>query len=119
MRNLGEVICAKEHACVGEEPSQPGPFWFDIKGNKIPAVAGEWVNFKMGGGTVVSDSDANLLMSAISGMPKYRDQTMNIDDTFICSGVNVGSGHELHEGSIGKRRCYRENADQGRWRCNH
>ncbi len=54
----------------------------------------------MGSGTVVSDSDANLLMSAISGMPKYRDQTMNIDDTFICSGVNVGSGHVNYEGAV-------------------
>jgi len=101
MRNLGEVICVKVNTPVlrRTEPTQ-GRSGFDIKGNKIPAVAGEWVNFKMGSGTVVSDSDANLLMSAISGMPKYRDQIMNIDDTFICSGVNVGSGHVNYEGAV-------------------
>ena len=101
MRNLGEVICVKVNTPVlrRTEPTQ-GRSGFDIKGNKIPAVAGEWVNFKMGSGTVVSDSDANLLMSAISGMPKYRDQTMNIDDTFICSGVNVGTGHVNYEGAV-------------------
>jgi len=101
MRNLGEVICVKVNTPVlrRTEPTK-GRSGFDIKGNKIPAVAGEWVNFKMGSGTVVSDSDANLLMSAISGMPKYRDQIMNIDDTFICSGVNVGSGHVNYEGAV-------------------
>jgi len=101
MRNLGEVICVKVNTPVlrRTEPTK-GRSGFDIKGNKIPAVAGEWVNFKMGSGTVVSDSNANLLMSAISGMPKYRDQIMNIDDTFICSGVNVGSGHVNYEGAV-------------------
>jgi len=101
MRNLGEVICVKINTPVlrRTEPTQ-GRSGFDIKGNKIAAVAGEWVNFKMGSGTVVSDNDANLLMSSISGMPKYRDQTMTVDDTFICSGVNVGSGHVNYEGAV-------------------
>ena len=54
MRNLGEVICVKVNTPVlrRTEPTQ-GRSGFDIKGNKIPAVAGEWVGFKMGG-TVVS-----------------------------------------------------------------
>lgn len=101
MRNLGEVICVKVNTPVlrRTQPTQ-GRTGFDIKGNKIEAVAGEWVEFKMGGGTVVSDHDANLLMSSISGMPKYRDQTMQVDDTFICTGVNVGSGHVNYEGAV-------------------
>ncbi len=86
MRNLGEVICVKINTPVlrRTQPTQ-GRTGFDIKGNKIDAVAGEWVEFKMGGGTVVSDHDANLLISSISGMPKYQDQTMTVDDTFICT----------------------------------
>ena len=101
MRNLGEVICVKVDTPVLKRtaPTQ-GRSGFDVKGNKLPSVAGEWLEFKMGTGTVVSDSDSNLLISAISGMPKYRDQIMNIDDTFICSGVNVGSGHVNYEGAV-------------------
>ena len=101
MRNLGEIICVKVNTPVLRRtaPTQ-GRSGFDVKGNKLPAVAGEWVDFKMGSGTVVSDDDANLLMSAISGMPKYRDQIMNIDDTFICNGVNVGTGHVNYEGAV-------------------
>lgn len=101
MRNLGEVICVKVNTPVlrRTKPTQ-GRTGFDIKGNKIDAVAGEWVDFKMGGGTVVSDHDPNLLTSSISGMPKYQDQTMTVDDTFICTGVNVGSGHVNYEGAV-------------------
>ena len=100
-RNLGEIICVKVNTPVLRRtaPTQ-GRSGFDVKGNQLPAVAGEWVDFKMGSGTVVSDGDANLLMSAISGMPKYRDQIMNIDDTFICNGVNVGTGHVNYEGAV-------------------
>lgn len=101
MRNLGEVICVKVDTPVLKRTAPTkGRSGFDVKGNKLPSVAGEWLEFKMGTGTVVSDSDSNLLISAISGMPKYRDQIMNIDDTFICSGVNVGSGHVNYEGAV-------------------
>lgn len=101
MRNLGEVICVKVDTPVLKRTSPTkGRSGFDIKGNKLPAMPGEWLDFKMGSGTVVSDSDSNLLVSAISGMPKYRDQIMNIDDTFICTGVNVGSGHVNYEGAV-------------------
>ena len=101
MRNLGEVICVKVNTPVlRRTPPTKGRSGFDVRGNAISAVQGEWVDFKMGTGTVVSDSDANLLMSSISGMPKYRDQVMNIDDTFICNGVNVGTGHVNYEGAV-------------------
>ena len=101
MRNLGEVICVKVNTPVlRRTPPTKGRTGFDVKGNTIPAVQGEWIDFKMGTGTVVSDSDANLLMSSISGMPKYRDQVMNIDDTFTCNGVNVGTGHVNYEGAV-------------------
>lgn len=101
MRNLGEVICVKVNTPVlRRTPPTKGRTGFDVKGNTIPAVQGEWIDFKMGTGTVVSDSDANLLISSISGMPKYRDQIMNIDDTFICNGVNVGTGHINYEGAV-------------------
>lgn len=101
MRNLGEVICVKIHTPVlRREPPTDGRDGFDVKGNVLPAVHGKQLEFKMGSGTVISDSDPNQLNAAISGMPKYRDQIMNIDDTFICNGVNVGSGHVNYEGAV-------------------
>jgi len=101
MRNLGEVICVKVHTPVlrRTEPTR-GRTGFDIKGKRLPAVSGEWVEFRMGTGTAMSDSDPNVLISEIAGMPKYQDQIMNIDDTYICNGVNVGTGHVTYEGSV-------------------
>ncbi|WP_414830644.1 DUF342 domain-containing protein [Alteromonas sp. H39] len=101
MRNLGEVICVKANTEVlRRTPPTKGRSGFDVRGNVLPAKAGEWLQFKMGSGTRVSDHDENLLISAIAGMPKYQDVTMNIDDTFICSGVNVGSGHVNYDGAV-------------------
>ena len=101
MRNLGEVICVKPKTPVlrRTEPT-PGRTGFDVRGNRITPKAGEWVEFRMGNGTAKADDDQNLLVSTIAGMPKYLDQTMNIDDTYICNGVNVGTGHVTYEGAV-------------------
>ncbi|QPG04498.1 DUF342 domain-containing protein [Salinimonas marina] len=101
MRNLGEVICVKVNTPVLKrtEPTQGRP-GFDVKGNIIAANPGQWQEFSMGKGTNVSEQDPNLLVAAISGMPKYRNQVMDVDDTFICTGVNVGSGHVSYDGAV-------------------
>lgn len=101
MRNLGEVICVKVNVPVlrRTEPSR-GRTGFNVHGATLAPIPGEWVEFKKGNGTVVSDHDQNLLVSKIAGMPKYQDKTMNIDDTYICSGVNVGTGHVNYEGAV-------------------
>ena len=101
MRNLGEVICVKVNTPVLKrtEPTQGRP-GFDVKGNIIAAKPGQWQEFSMGKGTSVSEHDSNILVATISGMPKYRNQIMDVDDTFICSGVNVGSGHVSYDGAV-------------------
>ena len=101
MRNLGEVICVKVDTPVlrRTEPTL-GRSGFDVRGSKLPPVPGEWIEFRKGTGTVQADDDQNLLVSSIAGMPKYQDQTMNIDDTYICNGVNVGTGHVNYEGAV-------------------
>ncbi|RDV27455.1 DUF342 domain-containing protein [Alteromonas aestuariivivens] len=101
MRNLGEVICVKIHTEVlrRAEPTL-GRKGFTVSGTVLEANSGKQVEFKTGSGTVVSDRDPNLLVAAISGMPKFKDQTMNIEDTFICSGVNVGTGHVNYDGAV-------------------
>lgn len=101
MRNLGDVICVKAKTPVlRREPPTKGRSGFDVRGSKLEGKEGEWTDFKQGNGTEVSPQDNNLLLAAISGMPKYKDLTMNIDDTFICNGVNVGSGHVNYDGAV-------------------
>ncbi len=101
MRNLGEVICVKAQTEVLKRtPPSPGRKGFDVKGNILEPTPGEWQDFKMGDNTAVSEKDENILVATIAGMPKYRDQIMNIDDTYICSGVNVGTGHINYDGAV-------------------
>ncbi|NMH58725.1 DUF342 domain-containing protein [Alteromonas ponticola] len=101
MRNLGEVICVKAQTEVLRRTAPtPGRSGFDVKGNVLEATAGEWQDFKMGDNTAVSEKDDNVLVASIGGMPKWRDMIMNIDDTYICSGVNVGTGHINYDGAV-------------------
>ena len=101
LRNLGDVICVKTGTPVVRRtaPTQ-GRKGFDVKDTVLYPKPGEWLEFKMGSGTAVSNEDENMLVATISGMPKYHEHRMNIDDTFICNGVNVGSGHVTYDGAV-------------------
>jgi uncharacterized protein (DUF342 family) len=101
MRNLGDIICVN----VGSEllrrmPPSPGRAGYTVTGVTLEARPGEWIKFKHGEGTEVSCKDENLLLANISGMPKFKDQKMWVDDTFICKGVNIGSGNVKYDGAV-------------------
>lgn len=101
MRNLGDVICVKKGTeLLRRLPPGKGRSGFTITGAKIPPKSGEWVNFRPGEGTIISERDENLLLADISGMPKFKDQKMWVDETFICKGVNVGSGNINYDGAV-------------------
>ncbi|MFT4789240.1 MAG: hypothetical protein ACJAUL_003251 [Paraglaciecola sp.] len=101
MRNLGDISCVT----IGTEllrrtsPSN-GRAGYTVTGETINAKPGEWLTFKPGEGTAISDKDENLLLAEISGMPKFQDQKMSVDDTYICKGVNVGTGNVNYEGAV-------------------
>lgn len=101
MRNLGDVICVK----VGTEllrrlPPKQGRNGYSVTGVEIEAKSGEWIKFRPGDGTAQSDHDENLIVASITGMPKFKNEKMWVDDTFICTGVNVGSGNINYDGAV-------------------
>ena len=101
MRNLGDVICVKAGVDVLKRlPPSKGRTGFDVKGNSIPAKSGDWQAIKLGDGTAISDHNENLVVSTISGMPKFTNLIMTVDDTFICQGVNVGTGNINYDGAV-------------------
>jgi uncharacterized protein (DUF342 family) len=101
MRNLGEIICVqKDTELLRRMPPTEGRSGFTVGGDIIDAKSGEWVKFKPGDGTVISDGDENLLLADISGMPKFKDQKMWVDNIFTCKGVNVGCGNVNYDGSV-------------------
>ncbi|WP_289030099.1 FapA family protein [uncultured Paraglaciecola sp.] len=101
MRNLGAIISVKIGAeLLRRMPPGSGRNGYSVCGDVIEAKAGEWQNFRPGDGTVISDHDENLLVADISGMPKFKDQRMWVDDIFTCKGVNVGTGNVDYDGSV-------------------
>jgi hypothetical protein len=101
MRNLGDIICVK----IGTEvlrrmPPSNGRAGYTVTGDSIQSKPGEWLKFRPGEGTVLSNTDENLLLAEISGMPKFKDQKMWVDDTYICKGVNVGTGNVNYDGAV-------------------
>jgi uncharacterized protein (DUF342 family) len=101
MRNLGAIISVKKGTeLLRRMPPTNGRNGFTVSGEVITAKGGEWVKFRPGDGTVLSDHDENLLVADISGMPKFKDQKMWVDDVFECKGVNVGSGNINYDGSV-------------------
>lgn len=101
MRNLGAIICVKKGAeLLRRMPPSEGRNGYSVSGDEIKAKSGEWIKFRPGDGTVISDGDENLLLADIAGMPKFKDQKMWVDDIFICKGVNVGSGNIDYDGSV-------------------
>lgn len=101
MRNLGDVICVKEGTeLLRRLPPTNGRAGYSVTNTKIEPKQGEWIKFRPGDGTQFSDQDENLLVAAITGMPKFKDQKMWVDDTFICNGVNVGTGNINYDGAV-------------------
>lgn len=101
MRNLGDIICVKAGTEVLRRmPPKQGRHGYTISGTVLEAKSGEWIKFRPGEGTVISDSDENLLLAEITGMPKFKDQKMWVDETFICNGVNVGTGNINYDGAV-------------------
>lgn len=53
-----------------------------------------------GEGISQSNTDENLYTAAITGMPKFQNGKMWVDETFICSGVNIGTGNVDYDGAV-------------------
>jgi uncharacterized protein (DUF342 family) len=101
MRNLGAIISVQKGAeILRRMPPTEGRKGYTVGGDVISAKSGEWIKFIPGDGTVLSDGDENLLLSDISGMPKFKDEKMWVDSIFSCKGVNVGSGNVNYDGSV-------------------
>jgi uncharacterized protein (DUF342 family) len=101
MRNLGDVICVKAGTeLLKRLPPTEGRAGYSVKGTVLKPAPGEWLKIRPGDGTIISENDDNLLLASIAGMPKFKDQKMWVDDTFICKGVNVGSGNVNFDGAV-------------------
>lgn len=101
MRDLGDIICVKAGDSVARRvPPSDGRKGYTVTGTPLEPNPGTWVSFKPGSGTEISEEDQNLLIAEINGMPKFKQDRMWVDDTFICKGVNVGTGNVNYDGAV-------------------
>ncbi|WP_395343036.1 DUF342 domain-containing protein [Ningiella sp. W23] len=101
MRNLGDILCVPSNHPVAmrAEPTE-GRAGYTVTNLPLPAEKGEWKEIKLGDNTKFDPDDANLIVSELSGQPKFINEVMNIDDTYVTKGVNVGTGNVKYEGAV-------------------
>lgn len=101
MRDLGDIICVKAGTpVVRRMPPTDGRKGYTVTGTPLDAVPGQWTKMAVGSGTVESPNDENILLAEINGMPKFQNDRMWVDDTFICKGCNVGTGNINYDGAV-------------------
>ena len=101
MRDLGDVICVKANTPILQRvPPTKGRNGYSVTGTNTSADSGEWEKLRVSDGTMVSEENENILLAEITGMPKFKDGKMWVDDTFICKGVNVGTGNVNYDGAV-------------------
>nr|WP_136249518.1 FapA family protein [Ningiella ruwaisensis] len=101
MRNLGDILCVTANSPVAKRVSpSKGREGFSVSGRKIQANKGNWEAIKLGKNTRIAPHDENLILSELAGQPKFENNVMTIDDTFVTKGVNVGTGNINYEGAV-------------------
>jgi uncharacterized protein (DUF342 family) len=101
MRNLGEILCVSANQPVAKRgaPSD-GRIGYTVTNKPLQPNKGDWKEVKLGANTKIADHDENLILSELAGQPKFENDVMTIDDTFVAKGVNVGTGNIDYEGAV-------------------
>lgn len=101
MRNLGDILCVQQSTAIAQriQPSS-GRLGFNVCGEVLPSQAGELCEINLGANTKISERDANVVIAAVAGQPKFENDVMTIEDTYQTKGVNVGTGNVKYEGAV-------------------
>ncbi|MFC4699500.1 DUF342 domain-containing protein [Glaciecola siphonariae] len=101
MRNLGDVLCVSANKPVAKRISpSKGRIGYTVTNKPLSPNKGEWQEVKLGNNTQLAEHDENLILSSLAGQPKFENNVMTIDDTFVTKGVNVGTGNVNYEGAV-------------------
>lgn len=101
MRDLGDIVTVKENTPLLERvPPTAGRAGYDIFDTELAPKAGKFQELQPGVGTIISPENPNLLLASINGMPKFKNNSMWVDDVFMCKGVNVSTGNIRYDGAV-------------------
>jgi uncharacterized protein (DUF342 family) len=101
MRNLGDILCVTTDQAVAMRiPPTDGRVGYTVTNKPLHPTKGAWVDIKLGANTKLAETDNNMILSELAGQPKFENQVMTIDDTYVAKGVNVGTGNIKYEGAV-------------------
>eukprot|EP01093_Parvamoeba_rugata_P009756 TRINITY_DN267_c0_g2_i1.p2 TRINITY_DN267_c0_g2~~TRINITY_DN267_c0_g2_i1.p2 ORF type:complete len:460 (-),score=130.20 TRINITY_DN267_c0_g2_i1:973-2352(-) len=101
MRDFGKLASVEPGTIlVRQQPATPGKEGFTVKGDVLPAKAGESSPLVAGEGSEISKTNPLELISTIAGVPVEIKNGMRVDDIFTIGDVTVKSGHINFDGSV-------------------
>lgn len=101
MRDLGDIICVKVGDPLAQKlPATPGTKGYTVTGGPLEPHAGQDLELKAGEGTRFSQKNANVLISTKVGLPRFKENIVEVDEVYQINNVDVGTGHIKFEGSV-------------------
>ncbi|MFV7768887.1 DUF342 domain-containing protein [Shewanella marisflavi] len=101
MRNLGEIIMVKPNdKLMIKVPATEGTQGYNVQGEPLLPIAGKDLKLTAGAGTVIPESDPNVLIATVAGQPVETKTGMQVDDVLQIKDVDIGYGNVDFKGSI-------------------
>lgn len=101
MRDLGETITVSENDPVmRRQPATKGEPGFTVQGKILLPKPGVDAALVAGNGTHISPTNPNLLLASISGMPVFRNKTIDVENAICLNNVSVATGHVKFKGNV-------------------
>jgi uncharacterized protein (DUF342 family) len=101
MRNLGDILCVEVDQAIAQRiaPSD-GRKGYTVTNKTLAPMKGEWEAVTLGENTRFAEHDENIILANLSGQPKFENNIIMVDDTFVAKGVNVGTGNIDYQGAV-------------------
>jgi uncharacterized protein (DUF342 family) len=101
MRELGDLIYVKKGRPLARLiPPTAGVNGFNVIGNIVEATAGESCCLEEAEGSSFLDENKSVIVSAIDGMPKHINNSVEVHKVLEIENIDVGSGNIRFDGSI-------------------
>ncbi|MBL4908607.1 MAG: DUF342 domain-containing protein [Alteromonadaceae bacterium] len=101
MRDFGDIVCVKVGEALAKKiPLTEGVKGFTVTGTPLQPTAGDDIELKAGEGTRLSSKNQSVLVSEKVGMPKFTENTVEVNDVYSIKNVDVSSGNITFEGCV-------------------
>ncbi len=101
MRDFGDTVTVSENDPVmRRQPATNGESGFTVQGNILLPLPGQDTELVAGKGTYISPSNPNILLASTSGMPVFRNKTIDVENALCLNNVSVATGHVKFKGNV-------------------